>query len=265
MPMLYLIAESKTMTASPKVACDPSCTTPCMASEADELVAALRDIEPAALAHELKISPTLTSRLLAMLYDFPASATASPAIESFTGVVFKALSYSTLSDRARAFADSRIRIISSLYGYLRPRDAIKPYRLDFAARLAPGDMRIAEWLKQNATRALLDEIDRKQITDIVNLMPADATLCLDMPLLMSRVRVWRPDFRQIVDAGATKTPNSHTLKTLRGKLLRQAVTEGADTPDSLCTLEATTFIPPAQVPEHTQLSTSQLPLEFITA
>ena len=53
---------------------------------------------------------------------------AGPAIEVYTGVLYKALGWSTLSTSAQGRAQESLAIISAKYGVLRPLDQIKPYK-----------------------------------------------------------------------------------------------------------------------------------------
>jgi cytoplasmic iron level regulating protein YaaA (DUF328/UPF0246 family) len=60
---------------------------------------------------------------------------AKPCVLAFTGEVYKMLDAASLSRRDLNWAQSRLRILSGLYGLLRPLDLIQPYRLEMGARL----------------------------------------------------------------------------------------------------------------------------------
>ena len=53
------------------------------------------------------------------------------AIETYTGQVYANLDYQSLTEEKQNYANQHLRILSALYGILKPTDAIKPYRLDF--------------------------------------------------------------------------------------------------------------------------------------
>ena len=57
------------------------------------------------------------------------SAPTMPAVERYTGVLYEALDYPSMSERARAFCDANVRIVSALFGLLAPRDSIPDYKL----------------------------------------------------------------------------------------------------------------------------------------
>ena len=62
-------------------------------------------------------------------------ADARPAARAFAGDTYQGLEYASLSEAGADFADDHLRILSGLYGILRPRDAILPYRLEMGSRL----------------------------------------------------------------------------------------------------------------------------------
>lgn len=233
--MLILIAESKTMTA-----CDNAVGTggftahrPVFEDCADLIVDTLRDYTPAQLAEASKLSQAMVRRLQQMLYEFPNKVLGSPAIEAYTGVVFKALSYRSLDTVGRADACGRVRIISSLYGLLRPDDIIKAYRLDFTMPLAPGGKTFASHWRQQVTDRLIATLNERGDDTILNLLPGDAAKMIDWRQIEHHARVIKAEFHEIQAGGITRTPNSNRLKTLRGLLLRQIITDAIDSPEAL--------------------------------
>ncbi len=235
--MLILIAESKTMTACDRpVAADIyAAHRPSGEEAADAVMTALRNADTLQIAEVTRLSATMASRLHRMAYEFPNKALGSPAIEAYTGVVFKAFAYNKLGQAERADACRRIRIISSLYGWLRPDDIIKAYRLDFSAPLLSGGKNFAECRRDAVTEKLLSTLHKTGEDLILNLLPADAAKLIDWRQVPSNVRTVKADFIEVHPGGATRTPNSNRLKTLRGKLLRQIITDGIDNIDSLLT------------------------------
>ena len=131
--MLILIAESKKMAA-----CDSSVSgaeynshRPVFEKEASMIMDSLRDMNADTLLGKVKISLPMVRRLQQMIYEYPDKSHGDMAINAFTGVVFNAFRYATLSEEARMAACRRVKIISSLYGWLRPDDIIRQYRFDF--------------------------------------------------------------------------------------------------------------------------------------
>lgn len=228
--MVILIAESKTMLSSEREvdARELASATPCYESTASEIMESLRNLSAGELVTMLRLSSYLAAKMQKMIYEFGYKATGNTAIEAFTGVVFKALDYASLPDEARGRCDGDVRIISSLYGWLRPRDVVKPYRLDFTSRLeegpSAGKVLNAFW-RMDATKALVRMLEKSADKEILNLLPADAAKCIDWKLVKRFAKVWKVDFMELRENGVTKTPNAERLKTLRGTLLRQILEE----------------------------------------
>ena len=119
-------------------------------------------------ANDLKRLMHISDDLAAMNYErFQAfnlesrSNSAKPAGLAFDGDVYWGLEADSLSETALAYAQDHLRIISGLYGVLRPMDAIQPYRLEMGTKMANGrgkslydfwGSRIAERLKTDISR-----------------------------------------------------------------------------------------------------------------
>ena len=65
----------------------------------------------------------------------PNSAEALPAVFYFSGDTYKGLEAETLENDELEFAQSHLRILSGLYGILKPFDSIQPYRLEMGSKL----------------------------------------------------------------------------------------------------------------------------------
>lgn len=202
--------------------------SPCFEATASEIMEGLRHLTVGELAATLKLSGTLASKMRKMIYEFSYKSTGLSAIEAFTGVVFKALDYASLPEKAKERCQDQVRIISSLYGWLRPLDVVKPYRLDFTSRLETGpsaDKTLNSFWRADVTKALVKMLEETHSTEILNLLPADAAKCIDWKLVKRFAKVWKVDFQEFRENGVMKTPNAERLKTMRGKLLRQILEE----------------------------------------
>lgn len=243
--MLILIAESKTMMPcdSPVVIGDYRRHRPAFDTEADEIMEGVQDIAPDELAVRTKLSAQMVRRLQQMAYEFPNKSLGEEAIKAYTGVVFRAFAYRTLSLTQQDAACKRIRIISSLYGWLRPDDIIKGYRFDFNTPLAPGGMRFAQYWRKDVTAKLIEDIKATGNREVLDLLPADAARSIEWKEVARHAKICKAGFREIVDGTTTRTPNAERLKTLRGLLLRQMIQEGVTTTEELRTLSSDSYIP----------------------
>jgi hypothetical protein len=113
-------------------------TKPDFLKEARELAAAARALTPARLGKLMDISAKLAAlnheRFQAFRGDGKSNAQ-KPAALTFNGDVYLGLDARTMSAADFAFAQDHVRILSGLYGLLRPLDAIEPYRLEMGADL----------------------------------------------------------------------------------------------------------------------------------
>lgn len=242
--MLILIAESKTMTACSTAVehSDYIAHTPVFEARADDIMMSLRDCTAAELAASVKISLSLAARLQRMIYEFPNKGLGGRAVSSFTGVVFRALDYASLTDSARKDFSERVRIISSLYGCLCPDDIIKQYRFDFNTRLAPGNCSFSSYWRNCVTDCLVTDIKHHGFTDVLDLLPADAACLIDWKRIAPSANVWKANFRELHGGNRYKTPNANRLKTLRGLLLRQIIAENIQSPKALVGMSSDQYI-----------------------
>jgi uncharacterized protein len=132
--MLVVISPAKAMRLDESARAAVK-AAPRFASVADALAASLASVPAAGLAKMMDLSPSLAS-LNAERYGSWAAQPTVAAAWAMDGPAFKALDARSLAPGA---ADRTVRVLSGLYGLLRPTDAIKPYRLEMGSALrAPG-------------------------------------------------------------------------------------------------------------------------------
>lgn len=206
------------------------------------------------IAYALRISSSLAAEFKRRAYEFPNKATGCKALEAYTGVVFKALDYASLTQEEKTGADKNIEIVSSLYGLLRGSDIVKPYRLDYTTRIAPDGGSMAGYWKPLITPILMETMAADGEDEILDLLPADAAKCLDWRWIKRSAKVVKVDFRSIEDGGTLKTPHSTLLKTLRGRLLRDIVQNDIRTFSDLMGYQSSTMcVDPDSEPSSGQI------------
>lgn len=242
--MIILIAESKTMRPCNGVVApeDFAAHTPVSEARAAELVNGLSEMTTGELAERVKLSMAMSQKLKRMLYDFPCKTTGCAAMEAFTGVVFKAFGCDTLTDKEREETQRRVRIVSSLYGWLRPDDIVKPYRFDYTSPVGPEGESLAKYWCGSVTECLLREIVSADCGGVLNLLPTDAMRFIDWKRVEEETDVWRAEFREVSEGGVMRTPNSSYLKKLRGELLRRIISERAETAEAIAALTGANFM-----------------------
>lgn len=237
--MLILIAESKTMRSDVASVTPDQYTRHCPVFEsvADTTARFLRTLPLPELAERLRLGPKSSADAFKAYYDFPDKSTGLQAIEAFTGVVFRNLSYKSLTESQHAFTADNVGIISSLYGFLRPDDIVKPYRLDFNSPVMNGTSNTPmRFWPTPLTDQLIKIVSSGRHSHILNLLPKDAATCIDWKRVTNHASVITIDFK-IQRADSLVTPQAGSLKTMRGQLLRQIILNHITDPAGLAGLE----------------------------
>jgi uncharacterized protein len=135
--VIILMHSSKTM-RPPTSGTRPS-GTPVLLDRAEELVAYLRTLTPRQLSQIMGISVDLATRTHEQYAEWStATDRQAPAAATFVGDIYSGLQIDSFDAADRGYADTHLRILSGLYGILRPFDGISPYRLEMGYRLPPG-------------------------------------------------------------------------------------------------------------------------------
>lgn len=129
--MLFILAPSKTMDLRAVDIKSDTTTKPLFQKQAEQLVSAIRARRD--LATFMHISPTLAESTRKK-YEKWGQLT-KPAIYSYIGDVYKGFYATTLSKEDVVWAQQHLRIMSGLYGMVRPLDDISSYRLEMKAHL----------------------------------------------------------------------------------------------------------------------------------
>jgi cytoplasmic iron level regulating protein YaaA (DUF328/UPF0246 family) len=137
--MLLLISPAKALDfETPLPALPLPLTQPDFLDEAAELVDLLRPLSPAEIASLMSVSDKLAALNVARFADWSRPFTgdnARPALFAFDGDAYDGLAVRSLDMKGVAWLQSHLRILSGLYGVLRPLDLIQAYRLEMGTRL----------------------------------------------------------------------------------------------------------------------------------
>jgi len=114
-------------------------TIPSFINESQQLINLLKELDKDELIRLMKVSPSIANenfiRFRKWCFPFPEDQ-ARPAVMAFKGDVYEGLKAEKFTASDLEFAMRHLRIISALYGLLRPLDLIMPYRLEMSVRLA---------------------------------------------------------------------------------------------------------------------------------
>lgn len=227
--MIALISPAKTLDFEKPI---PALTTSVarFASDADALGAAAAKLSAKKLGQLMHISDKLAklnAERFRALPDLPER----PALFAFAGDVYLGLAARSLDAGAIDFAQDHLRIISGLYGLLRPLDAIRPHRLEMATRWAPGRSKdlYAYWGDRLGT-ALGEALAADGSGVIVNLASQDywAAIAQAPP---KGARIITIEFRDAHPEGPRF--NSFAAKRARGRMARHICVHRITDPQAL--------------------------------
>lgn len=159
--MLILLSPAKTLDFTP-VDRELSATKPVLHTEAKKLLAIARELPVEDVAGLMEISDKLAGAAHGYFQSWKAKwdpRGAKQAVLAFRGDVYQGLDADSLSDEQLESAQRHVRILSGLYGVLRPLDLIQPYRLEMGRRLAnPRGDDLYAWWGDRVTRTINDDL-----------------------------------------------------------------------------------------------------------
>jgi cytoplasmic iron level regulating protein YaaA (DUF328/UPF0246 family) len=148
-------------------------TQPRLLDDAQSLVEVCRDLSPQQLASMMKISDKLAGLNAARFSDWQLpfnEGNARPAVFAFNGDVYAGLDAATLDAQALISAQQQLRILSGLYGLLRPLDLMQPYRLEMGTKLDnPRGKNLYEFWGNTITELLNNDLQEQGADTLVNL------------------------------------------------------------------------------------------------
>lgn len=164
-------------------------TKPQFAKDAAALVGVARDLSTAAIKRLMGVSTKLAELNRDRFRDFVTSGRAEitrPAIFAFNGDVYQGLDATTLDDAELRFAQETTRILSGLYGLLRPFDAIQPYRLEMGVRLkTPRGATLYDYWGDAIAKEINKAVASHQDQTVVNLASEEYFSAVDRDVLQA--------------------------------------------------------------------------------
>lgn len=170
--MFIVISPAKTLDYDSPLAFEQY-TQPRLLTHSAELIACCRQLTASQLADLMKISDKLaqlnSERFHAWQPDFHLQ-NARQAILAFKGDVYTGLDVDSLTEADIAFAQQHLRILSGLYGLLRPLDLMMPYRLEMATKLKnPRGKDLYQFWDNRITELLQQDMQQQQDDVLINL------------------------------------------------------------------------------------------------
>ena len=199
---------------------------PMFLKEAGELLSFLRSLSDSEMAKVWKVKGALLSSSLSSLSMLSLEDIGSPAIFSYDGIQYTYMSPSSFTDSMLEYAEKNLRIISGLFGLLRPLDGVGTYRLEMESPISiPGYGDLYSYWGGKIASSLMED-DRL----LVNLASAEYSKAV-LPFLPSSVTVVTPVFLDW-EKGRYVSKGVYA-KMERGEMVRFLSETGAETVEDI--------------------------------
>jgi len=230
--MLSVISPAKTLDFE-TTPTTTKVTQPDFLKQSQALIDILRDYSPQQISELMGISDKLAGLNAARFEEWQPPFTlsnAKPAAQAFQGDVYTGLQAESFSEAENRYAQSHLRILSGLYGLLRPLDLIQPYRLEMGTKLSnsAGKDLYAYW-KPTLTPALNEAIAESGSKVLVNLASNEYFKAVDVRQLDARVIT--PVFKD--EKNGTFKIISFYAKKARGLMSAWLIQQQINEPDQL--------------------------------
>ncbi|MBK6965892.1 MAG: peroxide stress protein YaaA [Bacteroidales bacterium] len=230
--MLILISPSKTLDFESPVSISPG-SDPEFINYSKKLVAILKRKSPRDLASLMDISPKLSElnalRYSEWHYPYPTGK-ARPVLSAFKGDVYEGLKAWELDSEQIDFADKHLRILSGLYGLLKPTDLMLAYRLEMGTALEGKDFKnLYQFWGDKITRSIKKATKDSNSKTLVNLASEEYAKSVDFKA--TKARVITPVFNEFRDG--TYKFISYNGKRARGLMTRFIIDHKITEPEHL--------------------------------
>lgn len=235
--MLILLSPAKSLDYDSAPTTDQH-TLPQFAKEAAALIEVLKPYSPAQIASLMDLSDALSGLNVARYAAWSPKFTArnsKQAILAFNGDVYEGLDAPSLKQADLDWAQRHVRMLSGLYGVLRPLDWMQPYRLEMGTRLPnPRGKDLYAWWGDTLAEHLNAELAEQGDDVIINLASQEYFKSVKRKALKARVvecvfEDWK--------AGVWKVISFHA-KRARGLMARHAIEHRALKPADLLSFDA---------------------------
>ncbi|MBC9797617.1 peroxide stress protein YaaA [Sinomicrobium weinanense] len=204
---------------------------PLFLKQAERLNKILKKKSPRSLSRLMGISDNLAQLNWQRNQDWnlPFSpGNARPAMYAFNGDVYEGLDAYTIPEEKLDKLQDSLRILSGLYGVLRPLDLVQPYRLEMGTSLKVGVKKnLYEFWKKTLTQTLNEELEEGEL--FINLASNEYFKAVDAkalktPVITPQFKDWKNDQLKMI---------SFFAKKARGLMVRYILDTGAKTVEDL--------------------------------
>ncbi|MDW3223783.1 MAG: peroxide stress protein YaaA [Paracoccaceae bacterium] len=228
--MLILLSPAKNLNETR--AAGHAETAPRFLDEAEELIRIMRDWSEAEIADLMQVSTKIARLNVGRVSTWSRqSGAAQAAADMFDGDVYKTLEMATLENGVRHEAAARLRILSGLYGILRPTDDVCAYRLEMGRKL-PGHQAgtLYKFWGRKIADALVADAREIRTETVLNLASEEYAKSVDRTAL-KELNFISPRFEE--DRNGLRKMISFSAKRARGAMARWVLEKGYTDPHQL--------------------------------
>lgn len=223
--MKYLISPAKTLDLDSSLPISDY-SEPNFLNQAQTLIDTIKPYSPADIASLMKLSDKLATLNVERYQTWQQQHTqdnSRPALFTFMGDVYTGLDAYSLSEAKIQYAQSHLRILSGLYGLLKPLDLMQPYRLEMGTKLSnpKGDNLYHFWADTIAP-ALNEELEEDEL--LVNLASTEYFKAVDKKAINNTIVT--PNF--LDEKNGQYKVISFYAKKARGLMVRYLIESGAE-------------------------------------
>lgn len=201
--------------------------------EAEKVVSVLKKKKPVQIAKLMDISPKLAELNFRRFQEWNLPFSPENAWQSvlmFNGDVYHGLKAETFTPEEFDIAQQRLRILSGVYGLLKPLDLIQPYRLEMGTDLAIARKKnLYEFWKTKITAKLNEELKETDQKTLINLASVEYFGAIDTKKL--KARIITPSFKEHKDGQYQMV--SFFAKRARGLMSRFIIQNRISDPEEL--------------------------------
>jgi uncharacterized protein len=227
MTMLCVLSPSKTL--NEHTSYHGRTTTPVFMHDTEQLVRIMQTYDIASLRKLMDVSENI-AMLNASRYQQWDKADTFSALHLFKGDVYAAMDAEHYDSDTLTYAQQHLRILSGLYGLLRPLDSIRPYRLEMGIMLPnPAGKDLYHFWAERITHALNDAFSESGSSVLINLASQEYFKAIKPKALNGRLITC--DFR--VSKNGTIRSIGLYAKRARGAMAHYILTHRLNTPEAL--------------------------------
>lgn len=234
--MISVISPAKTLDFESEIQ-QGSHSIPRLTTQANKLIRELRKKKPSDIQKLMDVSENIAKLNVKRYKDYRIQHTlenSKPSIHAFKGDVYLGLDVDQLDHVDLDFAQKHLRILSGLYGLLRPKDLIQPYRLEMGTSLSVGDLpTLYKFWDDQIVKLIHKDLKEQEDQVIVNLASNEYFKSIQRKSLKAKVvhvefLDWKNDRYKVISFFAKKARGLMARYIIKNRINEVELLKGFD-------------------------------------